>query len=262
MAIVPYTKQDDYDVVNDNQNIIGWSVTDQSGNEFGKVTEMFVNTDTEMVDSIVVDGRKRIPASDIALRDGQIVVRGVLHAEEYGQTQEASAQTTETTAQTTEANQNYTAMPNSGGAKHVAGVTRAANEGETVIPIIEEELRLGKRTVEKGAAQVHTSVTEVPVQESVNLREEHVTVERRPVDRAIENAPTAFKEGTIEITEMAEVPIVTKEARVVEEVVVGKTVTEHQETVRDTVKRTEVDVDEVNQTDNINRSDDRNRQND
>lgn len=254
MAIVPYTKQDDYDVVNDNQNIIGWSVTDQSGNEFGKVTEMFVNTDTEMVDSIVVDGRKRIPASDIALRDGRIVVRGVLHDEEYGQT-------TEATAQTTEATQNYTAMPNSGGAKHVAGVTREANEGETVIPIIEEELRLGKRTVEKGAAQVHTSVTEVPVQESVNLREEHVTVQRRPVDRAIENAPTAFKEGTIEVTEMAEVPIVSKEARVVEEVVVGKTVTEHQETVRDTVKRTEVDVDEVNQTSNINRTDDRNRQN-
>ncbi len=52
MAIVAYTKQDDYDVVNDNQDCIGWTVTDQSGKDFGKVTEMLVNTDTEMVDSI------------------------------------------------------------------------------------------------------------------------------------------------------------------------------------------------------------------
>ncbi len=254
MAIVAYTKQDDYDVVNDNQDCIGWSVADQSGNDFGKVTEMLVNTETDMVDSIIVDGRKRIPASDIALRDGRVVVRGVLHEEEYKQTQS-------TQAETRDESQSYAAMQTTAGAKHVAGVTRAANEGETVIPIIEEQLRLGKRTVEKGTAQVRTSVAEVPVQESVTLREESVTVERRPVDRAVENAPAAFREGTIEITEMAEVPVVTKEAHVVEEVVIGKNVTEHQETVRDTIKRTEVDVNEINRTDDANQTEFRNRQN-
>ncbi|MDQ3711352.1 MAG: YsnF/AvaK domain-containing protein [Acidobacteriota bacterium] len=254
MAIVAYTKQDDYDVVNDNQDCIGWMVADQSGNDFGKVTEMLVNTETDMVDSIIVDGRKRIPASDIALRDGRVFVRGVLHEEEYKQAQSTMTETSET-------NQSYAAVQSATGAKHVAGVTRAANEGEVVLPIIEEQLRLGKRTVEKGAAQVRTSVAEVPVQDSVTLREENVTVERRPVDRAVENAPAAFKEGTIEVTEMAEVPVVSKEAHVVEEVVVGKNVTEHQETVRDTIRRTEVDVDEVNRTDNVNQIDNRNRQN-
>ncbi len=243
MAIVPYTKQDEYDVVNNNQEIIGWTVTDQSGNDFGKVTEMLVNTDTQMVDSIVVDGRKRIPASDITLTDGRVVVRGVLHDEEY--------KTTAT--ETSGAAESYAAMQSNAGARHVAGVTRAANENEVVLPIIEEQLAVGKRTIEKGAARVRTSVTETPVQESVTLREENVTVERRPVDRAVENAPAAFKEGTIEVTEMAEVPVISKEARVVEEVVVGKNVTEHQETVRDTVKRTDVEVDEVNRTDNNNR---------
>jgi uncharacterized protein (TIGR02271 family) len=254
MAIVAYTKQDDYDVVNDNQDCIGWSVTDQSGNVFGKVTEMLVNTETEMVDSIIVDGRKRIPASDISLGKGSVVVRGVLHDEEYGQTQN-------TTEEVTEVNQNYAAMQTSGGARHVSGVTRAANDNEVVLPIIEEQLRLGKRTVEKGGAQVRTSIAEVPVEESVTLREENVTVERRPVDRAVANAPGAFKEGTIEITTQAEVPVVSKEAHVVEEVVVGKNVTEHQETIRDTIKRTEVDIDEVNRTDNVNPSENRSRQN-
>lgn len=254
MAIVAYTKQDEYDVVNDNQDIIGWSVADQSGNEFGKVTEMLVNTETEMVDSIVVDGRKRIPASDISLRDNRVVVRGVLHEEEYKQTQSTMTETSET-------NQSYAAAQSVAGAKHVAGVTRAANENEVVLPVIEEQLRLGKRTVEKGAARVQTSVTEVPVEESVTLREEHVTVERRPVDRAVENAPAAFREGTIEVTTQAEVPVVAKEAHVVEEVVIGKNVTEHQETVRDTVKRTDVEVDEVSGTESVNQTENRNRQN-
>ena len=125
-----------------------------------------------------------------------------------------------------------------------------------VLPIVEEQLRIGKRTVERGGVNVHTTMEEVPVQETVNLREEKVTVDRRPVDRAVGNAPDAFREGTIEVTEMAEVPVVAKEARVVEEVVIGKEVTERQETVRDTVKRTEVEIDEVNRGSN-----DPNRQN-
>jgi len=254
MAIVAYTKQDDYDVVNNNQDCIGWSVADQSGNDFGKVTEMLINTETQMVDSIIVDGRKRIPASDIALRDGRVVVRGVLHDEEYERHESATTKSSET-------NQNYAAMQSNAGAKHVAGVTRAANEGEVVLPIIEEQLAVGKRTIEKGAARVHTSVQEVPIEESVTLREENVTVERHPVDRVVENAPGAFREGTIEVTTQAEVPVVSKEAHVVEEVIVGKNVTEHQETIRDTVKRTQVDIDEVSQIGNVNQTENRNRGN-
>ena len=245
MAIVYYTQQNEYDLVNSNQDCIGWTVVDQAGNKIGEVSEMLINTDTEMVDSILVDSRKRIPAQDFSLVDEQVVVRGIMHDGklEMSDAEAAQTHTQPMTRQTAEA-------------KHVAGVTRAANEGEIVIPIIEEKLRLGKRTVESGGARVRTSVTEVPVEQTVNLREENVTVDRRPVDRVVENAPAAFKEGTIEITEMAEVPVVAKEARVVEEVVVGKNVTEHQETVSDTVKRTQVDVAETDEKNNVNRTND------
>lgn len=250
MAIVPYTKQDEYDVVHENQDCIGWTVTDQTGSEFGKVTEMLVNTDTQMVDSVIVGGKARIPASDIALRDGRVVVRGVLHSEEYA----LSQQNTAATQASAESQTDYAAMENQTGAKHVAGVTRAANEDEIVLPVIEEQLAVGKRTVERGTARVQTRVEEIPVEESVTLREENVTVERRAADRPVESAPGAFQEGVIEVTEMAEVPVVAKEARVVEEVVVNKSVTEHQETVRDTVKRTDVDVDEVDANVQSNRN--------
>ncbi|HEX8062397.1 MAG TPA: DUF2382 domain-containing protein [Allosphingosinicella sp.] len=56
---------------------------------------------------------------------------------------------------------------------------------EERIPIVEEELRVGKREVERGGARVRSYVTETPVSEQVNLREEHVSVERRPVDREV-----------------------------------------------------------------------------
>jgi uncharacterized protein (TIGR02271 family) len=251
MAILYYSQQDEFDLVNTGQDCMGWSVVDQAGTPIGTVTEMLIDPDAEMVDSILVDRKKRIPAGDIALRDGRVVVRGIMQDGNLEMTE--STTTTNTTTTTDTENQNYTAMQREANARHVSGVTREASENEVVLPIVEEQLRIGKRTVERGGVNVRTTSQEVPVQETVNLREENVTVERRPVDRAVGNAPDAFREGTIEITETAEVPVVSKEARVVEEVVVGKEVTERQETVRDTVKRTEVEVDEVNQTDNRNR---------
>ncbi len=117
--------------------------------------------------------------------------------------------------------------------------------GETVIPIVEEELAVGKRQVQGGGARIHTYITEKPVSEQVTLRQENVTVERHAVDRAVTEGDMAFKEQSFEVTETSEVPVVSKTARVVEEVVVGKTATEHTETVRDTVRRTDVDVEEV-----------------
>ena len=129
----------------------------------------------------------------------------------------------------------------------VADTERRVNaQGETVLPVIEENIALGKREVQSGGVRVYTRVTETPVQESINLREEHVTIERRPVDRAINTSDmTAFKEGVIEVTETAEVPVVAKEARIVEEVVVGKEATQRTETVHDTVRRTDVEVEQI-----------------
>ncbi len=122
--------------------------------------------------------------------------------------------------------------------------TRTA-DGEVVVPIIEEELQVGKRQVQSGGARIHTDVIETPVEQSVNLREEHVTVDRHAVDRPVTAGDTAFKDQNYEITETSEVPVVAKTARVVEEVVIGKTATDRTETVTDTVRRTDVEVEEL-----------------
>ncbi len=114
---------------------------------------------------------------------------------------------------------------------------------QITIPIVEEQLQVGKREVQRGGARIHTFVTERPVEADVTLREEHVTVTRQAVDRAATDAD--FQNKDITLTEMAEEAVVGKTSRVVEEVVVGKTATERTETVHDTVRRTDVEVDEV-----------------
>ena len=120
-----------------------------------------------------------------------------------------------------------------------------AAEGAS-IPIIEEELNIGKRTVETGGAYIRSRVVETQVEETVNLQEERVTVERTAVDKPVSSTDfDAFKEGVIEMKEYAEVPVISKEARVVEEVTIGKEVNERDETVRDTVRSTEVEVEDL-----------------
>jgi len=130
-----------------------------------------------------------------------------------------------------------------------AAATTTAREGEVVLPVIEEELAVGKRTVERGGARIYTHVTEKPVAETVRLRTERVRVERHPVNREI--APgslDSMRDGSIEITERSEEAVIDKRARVVEEVVVSKEATEREQTVRDTVRSTDVRVEEVQGT--------------
>ena len=121
--------------------------------------------------------------------------------------------------------------------------------------MIEEQLNVGKRVVQRGGVRVHTTVSSRPVEEKINLREKNVTVNRRPVDRKVLDADMKnFKDGDFTVTTQTEEAVVGKTSRVVEEVVIDKEMTERTETVRDTVKRTDVEVDEINTNDAAKRN--------
>ena len=128
--------------------------------------------------------------------------------------------------------------------------TTVVNEGETMsVPVIQENLQVGKQTVETGGVRVRSRIVERPVEEHLRLRSERVVVQRNPVDRAATEADfSTFREGDMELTEHAERAVVAKEARIVEEVTVGKTVDERDEVIRDTVRSTDVDVEQINPT--------------
>jgi stress response protein YsnF len=135
----------------------------------------------------------------------------------------------------------------------------AGSETES-IPVIEENLNVGKREVETGGVRIKSRIIERPVEETIRLRSEHVTVERRPVDRAATDEELKnFQEGTEEFTEKKEVPVVSKDKRVVEEVNLNKEVDEREETIKDKVRGTKVDTDEYDENDprhkNRNRGD-------
>lgn len=121
------------------------------------------------------------------------------------------------------------------------------------IPIIEENIEVGKRMVQTGGVRLRSRIVERPVEEELRLRQEHVYVERNTVDRPASDTDfDTFKEGEVEVTESNEVPVVNKQSRVVEEVSLGKNVEERTETVRETVRKTEVDIEDLHKSNKLN----------
>jgi stress response protein YsnF len=118
----------------------------------------------------------------------------------------------------------------------------AATSSKT-IPVIEENLQVGTKDVDTGETKIHTSISEHPVEEDIKLRSENVNIERNEINRpATQEDLRSFEEGTIEFTEKKEIPVVTKEAKVVEEISLNKEITENEATIRDTVRKTDVEI--------------------
>lgn len=125
-----------------------------------------------------------------------------------------------------------------------ATTSQALDSGIAVVPVVAEQLKVGKRQVQSGGLRVYSQVTETPVEEQVQLREERINVERRPVNRPVTDADQAFQPRSIEVSAMSEEAVVSKEARVVEEVVVNKDVSQRTQTIRDKVRRSDVAVEQ------------------
>jgi uncharacterized protein (TIGR02271 family) len=147
------------------------------------------------------------------------------------------------------ASENYGSAAASGQASlsdrgdRIGGAESYASGREQSVPGAQEQLRLGKRDTSHGRVRVRSYVREEPVSEEVTLRDEHVEVERRPADRAAGVGEDAFRDRTIEAEERSEEAVVDKQARVVEEVGLRKESNTRRETVSDTVRHTEVDID-------------------
>lgn len=121
---------------------------------------------------------------------------------------------------------------------------QAHQEGRETVPVVEEQVSIGKRKVMRGGFRVVTTVTERPVEETVRLREEKVEVRHDKVDRPLspEEAERAFQNRTVEMTESAEEAEVRKQARVVEEVSLERTVQEHEQQIHEKARRSDVKV--------------------
>jgi len=130
-------------------------------------------------------------------------------------------------------------------APQATAIPVATATGDDTIKVMEERLTVGKRAVNRGGARVRSYVVETPVEEQVTLHSETIRVERRPVTDGRLVTDADFREQSVEVRSISEEAVVGKEARVVEEISLHKEATDRVETVRDTVRRTEVDVEQV-----------------
>jgi uncharacterized protein (TIGR02271 family) len=120
-----------------------------------------------------------------------------------------------------------------------------AAKNDNVLEVIEEDLQVGKEAVERGRMRIYNVVTERAVQQDVGLRDETIRVQRRPVSRGVAINPDLFKERSFEMVEMDEIAKVGKTARVVEEVSLGKEVAEKVHTIKETLRRQDVQIEEI-----------------
>jgi stress response protein YsnF len=117
---------------------------------------------------------------------------------------------------------------------------------EHVLEVVEEELEVGTQQVERGRMRIYSKVSERAVERQVSLRDETIRVRRRPVSREVPvSDPALFQERSYEMTEVDEEAVVHIRARVIEEVVIGKEVAEKIETIQQTLRRTDVEIEEV-----------------
>ena len=208
----------------------------QSGFSRGAVTRYDgngKNLETQLLDAGIAPDDARTYAASVT-REGAIVV---VQADE------------DKTDDAIEIMNRYYTAADRDETQYAAGDTQAGaaadGAGEQRLEVVEEQLQIGKREVERGGVRVRRVVSEHEVEAKVNLRDETIHVERQAVDRSVADTDDLFSEKTIELTETDEEAVVGKEAYVVEEVVVGKEVENRTETVRETVRRADVEIEEL-----------------
>jgi uncharacterized protein (TIGR02271 family) len=120
-----------------------------------------------------------------------------------------------------------------------------AAKSDNVLEVVEEELQVGKQDVERGRMRIYSVVSEREVHKDVALRDETLRVQRHPVNRAVDINPDLFREKSYEMIEVDEIATVAKTARVIEEVSLGKEVAEKVQTIKETLRRQDVQIEEV-----------------
>jgi stress response protein YsnF len=272
----------DYKVADNNPNIKNWDVKDGTGRTFGKVDELIFNPASRKVRYLVLDLKGNefslksrhvmVPIGKATLheKDDDVILSGVraeqldgLPTYEKGKDISPSTErhirnhfsgTTAAGATTDEHHDDSFYEHDDFDENKFYGNRRSGGSSSDSIPIIEENVEIGKRKEETGGARVHKSIEEHEVKENIHLREEHVDVNREKVDRkATDKDLETFKEGETEFRETKEVPVVNKEARVVEEVNINKEISEDEKTIRETERKTKVDTENIDSNDRRDR---------
>lgn len=196
---------------NSSQDIRGRPLVSPEGHRYGIIKDLLVDRDKGRVAAVRLEDGRTTAVEPLEIHDNAVV---------YGDAARAHADT-----------------GRAGG--HVVE--------EEVVPVVEERVAVGKRVSDHGREiRVHTDVVSDRVSENVNLRDETVSVEKRPVERRVsaEDAERMLDGRSVSMTERDEEAVVAKEAVVTDEIVLKKAAADRVEHVEETVRKTKVDVEE------------------
>ncbi len=201
-------RESDRELEDNEQDIRGWPVQDREGNTVGTVDDLMLNTDTELVDFVVLDDGNEYPVNDLRIGDEVVYLPAA-------------------------------------GAAGAAPAGELADEDEVSVQRSEEELRAGTREREMGNIKVRKRVETERERLEVPTRREEVTVDRVPINEETSTAEMGEDEVRVPVTE--EEVVVEKRPVAKEEVRIRKDVVEDTEVVEEDVRREEVEIDDETQ---------------
>jgi uncharacterized protein (TIGR02271 family) len=240
--------------------IIGYEVVDRNGNDVGKVQNLWTDESGQPAFLGVTTGwlfgkNHVVPAQNVDVNERRRKVRLP-----YSEIRIKEAPSFAADSELTEAEVNkiygYYDIEQPVAAQSAVEdrpnrTERSEDRGdERVIELREEQLRVGKRDVEAGVVRLRKIVRTEVVTQPVELEREDIVIERVPVNREAGEDPVsgeAFQDEEIYIPLRREEAVVAKENRVREEVRVRKKVDVKRETVSETVRKDDLEVNEDRQ---------------
>jgi stress response protein YsnF len=204
-----------------DDDVRGWPVHDHNDVLLGTVSELLVDPETSYVTEIQLSDGRRITAERVQRGDRVLFVT-------------APSTTTRRAA------------PAAAIEKPKPAAAALAPD-DVLVELVVEDLEVGKRRYDAGGVHVETHIVSEPIVQDIHLKEEHVSVERTKVDRVMSaaEADRLFRDAGFEMSAKAEVPVVKKQAHVVEELVIKKAELSRDEIVRGTVRHMETAVTEL-----------------
>lgn len=260
--VVPLDELDDFKVADGDPDVRGWEVYSADGRKIGEVDNLLVDTAAMKVRYLDVDvdrevtnlsedrhvlvpiGYARLDESDDQIRVDSLKSTDVMTLPEYRagslnrEYETTLRQRFDSGFRTTETHEDFYEAEGYD-ADRFYGSRRA--QGETRIPVSEEQLAVGKRERQAGEVEIDKEVETRHVRENVPTRHEEVVVERRPASEGMQ-AKARIEEDEVRIPVTEEELVVEKRAVPKEEVVVKKRDVVENETVEADLRRERVDV--------------------
>jgi len=129
--------------------------------------------------------------------------------------------------------------------------TEASHPNKLHIPVVEEELRVGRRTVETGrGVRLHKTMAEEHVRIDETLAHEALEIERVPIDAWVEGdlPKRRYEDETLVIPVLEEVLVVQKRVRLTEEIRITATARQQPASERVVLRREQISVERFDET--------------